>query len=180
MIRVKITNFGTDNVTSIPLELSIDGGLTFVKDTLFATINSGDVAQHIFYLPAVLSDFSTPGIYNCIVKTTLATDGNNLNDALNYVLTSKPTYDTEILENFDNDYAGYWNTYLEFGAVNNWQHGVPMGDTINVAASGTKAWVTNLIGDVSVNQTSYVESPCYDLSNINFPCFEFKIALNLV
>ncbi len=178
MVRIKIKNYGTQSVSDVPVEYSIDGGNTFVQDVVAGPIAPDAEAQFIFYTSGTLADFSTPGVYNCVLRTALATDENTQNDAINYTVISKPVISTEITENFDNDYAGYWNTYLESGIHNDWQHGVPMGDTISTAASGTKAWVTNLTGTVAVNQTSYVESPCYDLSAMSHPVFEFKIALH--
>jgi hypothetical protein len=50
------------------------------------------------------------------------------------------------------------------GGFTSFAHGTPAGSTINAAASGTKAWKTNLQGVYNNNETGYVQSPCFDLT----------------
>ncbi len=67
---------------------------------------------------------------------------------------------------------GSWRTG---GANSSWQLGNPAGPTINSATSGSAAWVTNLAGDYNPDEISYVTSPRFDLSGINYPKIEFSI-----
>ncbi len=49
-------------------------------------------------------------------------------------------------------------------APSSWAHGAPQGNIISGAASGANAWVTNLGGNHSDGERSYLESPAMDLS----------------
>jgi gliding motility-associated-like protein len=70
--------------------------------------------------------------------------------------------------------AGNWTT----GGVNNdWVRGAPSKPIINAAGSGTNCWIT---GGLSVSfyqfgERSWVESPCFDFSSLDFPVVSFQI-----
>ena len=74
-------------------------------------------------------------------------------------------------ENFESG-NGDWYTG---GTNTSWQYGTPTGPTINSAASGNNVWVTSLSGDYNQNEVSYIRSPRFDLSGINYPKIEFSI-----
>ncbi|UCG28612.1 MAG: T9SS type A sorting domain-containing protein [Bacteroidales bacterium] len=74
-------------------------------------------------------------------------------------------------EDFESS-ADYWKTN---GTNSSWQYGIPAGATINTAASGSNAWMTNLSGDYNANETSYVYSPVFDLSGLDYPAVEIKV-----
>ena len=62
------------------------------------------------------------------------------------------------------------------GTNSSWEHGIPSAaQTINSAASGSYAWVTDLTGDYNPDEVSYVTSPQFDLSSLDFPKIEFSI-----
>ena len=50
----------------------------------------------------------------------------------------------------------------------------PAKTIINKAPNGSKAWVTNLTGTYSNNETSYLISPCFDLGTLNNPVLSFS------
>ena len=114
------------------------------------------------------NDFSSPVTY-----TVTAEDGATqdwvvyVTEAPLIIIISSFPY----LEDFETDngdwYAGGYNS--------SWQYGTPAAPTINSAASGSAAWVTNLTGDYNSDEVSYVTSPQFDLSSLNFPKIEFSI-----
>lgn len=63
------------------------------------------------------------------------------------------------------------------GANNDWAWGAPAHPTINAAAVGNNAWcVGGLTGSFYANnQQSWLESPCFDLSALNYPYISFGI-----
>ena len=79
------------------------------------------------------------------------------------------------IENFELN-NGYWRSS---GNNNSWEYGIPAADKINKAASGAKAWKTNLTGNYKDNETSYFYSPCFNISGMTNPTLSFNIALDL-
>ncbi|MCH8318672.1 MAG: T9SS type A sorting domain-containing protein [Bacteroidetes bacterium] len=75
------------------------------------------------------------------------------------------------IEDFESGSSG-WSSA---GVNNTWQLGAPAGAVINSAASGVKAWVTNLSGNYNNNEQSYVESPCFDLSSLSSTAVELQL-----
>ena len=64
------------------------------------------------------------------------------------------------------------------GATGTWALGTPSASIINSAASGTKAWATNLSGNYNASENSFVKSPVFDLSTLTAPSIEFSVWWN--
>ena len=79
------------------------------------------------------------------------------------------------LENFEAGAGGFYTD----GINNSWQFGAPAAAKINKAASGTKAWKTNLTGRYNNLEQSYLYSPCFDISAMNTPMLSFSAALDI-
>lgn len=67
-----------------------------------------------------------------------------------------------ITEDFETCPAG-WTTNATAG-TSSWACGTPAATFITAAAGGTRAWVTNLTGTYTNNQTSFLTSPVMDFS----------------
>src|SRR5688572_1197725 len=78
-------------------------------------------------------------------------------------------------ENFDGAAATGWTSA---GTNNSWAIGKPAKSVINTAYSGTKSWVTNLTGNYSANEQSFVASPCFNMTSLTLPVVEMKIWWN--
>lgn len=79
---------------------------------------------------------------------------------------------TPYLENFEENNGG-WGTA---GINNSWEWGIPADNAgINAAASGQRAWVTNLTGSYNVEEISVVNGPCLDFSELNRPMISMKL-----
>lgn len=74
-------------------------------------------------------------------------------------------------ENFETGTGGWYSV----GENSSWEWGVPIGPTINSAASGNSAWVTNLSGDYNLNELSVVYSPIFDFTGFNEPYISMSI-----
>ena len=63
------------------------------------------------------------------------------------------------------------------GNNNDWAWGTPTKATISSASSGSKCWISGNLSGNSYNggQKSYVESPCFDFTNLNNPIINFSI-----
>jgi hypothetical protein len=98
------------------------------------------------------------------------------NDTVTVTIRNSPTISTfPYLENFE---AGDGNWYTQ-GKNNSWEYGTPASPKINRAASGSKAWKTNLAGSYKDQQLSYLYSPCFDITGMTNPTLSLSIALDL-
>jgi hypothetical protein len=64
-------------------------------------------------------------------------------------------------EDFEGDNGG-WTTG---GSSSSWEWGVPAATTINAAAEGLSAWVTNLDGSYNASESSWIQSPAFNLAS---------------
>jgi len=73
--------------------------------------------------------------------------------------------------------AGPVWTSNQFYAANDWAWGTPAHPVINSAGSGTKSWcLGGLTGAFyQFNEQSWVQSPCYDFTNLQYPHIWLKV-----
>ncbi len=98
-------------------------------------------------------------------------------DTVTQVVPVRPTF----LINADNPYfedfeagTGGWLTDADPGSANSWEFGEPSGTIIKDTLTGD-AWVTSLGGLYVANEKSYVESPCFDFSEIEKPMVRMDV-----
>lgn len=169
-VEITIKNYAGDILTDpLPVSYSFDNGATIYYDTI---VNPNiPVYGSIDYIITKPIDLTTPGWYNNVYATTnLPEDENSSNNKIDTSIFISPTYSLPYSENFETNY-GY---YISGGTNSTWQYGIPNNTLIDTAASGTKAWVTNLTGSYLNNDSSYLESPCFDFSGTDSIVFEFK------
>ncbi|HEY1022485.1 MAG TPA: T9SS type A sorting domain-containing protein, partial [Flavisolibacter sp.] len=65
------------------------------------------------------------------------------------------------------------------GNRSSWDWGTPKSRRISGAASGTKAWKTNLEGTYNDRELSYLYSPCFNLTGMTTPTLSFSVALDI-
>lgn len=63
------------------------------------------------------------------------------------------------------------------GAGNDWAWGAPSKPLISSAGSGSKCWITGGLTTsfYGLGQKSWIQSPCFNFSNLNFPYLTFKV-----
>jgi len=168
-VSIRVENFGPlATPANIPVRYSFDGGLSFAEDIIPGSIIREGQVDFDF---AQLVDLSTPGIYHVIIETALGVDEESTNNQLDTILYVDPAYSLPYAQDFEsgNDYWRVEGTNATF------QYGMPVGSIIHTAASGVNAWITNLDGDYSDNEDSYLVGPCFDFSGINYPVFECSL-----
>ena len=171
-VKITIQNYAGEILTDpLAISYSFDGGTT----TKYDTITNPDIAVDgsINYTIKKPIDLTTPGWYNNVYATThLSEDEDNTNNRIDLSIFITPTYELPYFENFETNY-GY---YLSGGTNSSWEYGTPSISNliIDSAASGTKAWVTNLDGNYSNEDSSYLESPCFNFTGKDSIVFEFK------
>ena len=76
---------------------------------------------------------------------------------------------TEGFENSD----GNW---IPGGTLSDWAWGTPAKALIDVAAEGNKCWLTGgLTGSYTANENSWLQSPCFDFTNLVTPYISMKV-----
>jgi hypothetical protein len=166
IITVRVKNYSSSIMTNVQVGYNING--TVVTD-IIGSLNPGQVLDFPISTTANLSAFQQ---YNMKAWVHYATDNYVGNDSLlNIVFNTVPVITTfPYREGFETN-NGYWYT----GGLNSsWEWGTPANTIINKAANGTKAWVTNLTGNYNDYETSYLYSPCFNLSGMTQPVFSFS------
>ncbi|MEM6343317.1 MAG: choice-of-anchor J domain-containing protein [Bacteroidota bacterium] len=163
VVRIRVANLGTDPVTTVEAQYAIDGQAFSTPETLPAGIAPGDTIDYFFIAPG---DFSGLGAHEitAVATSTSPADLNVANDSLRATITTIPVISTyPYQQDFENGTEGWLST----GENNSWAFGTPAKNIINSAASGSNAWVVGgLVGEYGPNESSAVQSPCFDMSNI--------------
>jgi Subtilase family/Secretion system C-terminal sorting domain/CARDB len=171
-VKITIRNASSNPISNIPIRMVVDGGTPVVE--VFAGPLAADAStQYIFTNKANLS---TPGDHTILINVQYGADNFKDNDTLTLNVFNAPLITTfPHIENFETN-NGYWHSS---GFNNSWEYGVPAANKINKAASGTKAWKTNLTGNYKNQETSFLYSPCYNISGMTNPTLSLNIALDL-
>mgnify|MGYP001297963428 CR=1 FL=1 len=169
-IEVTIKNIGTSPASNFGVSYSLNGAAA-VNETVTATILPND---SLIYKFNTTGNFAAVGTYTIEAFTSLALDGNIANDSSAVTIENDPIFSPTYSEDFEGASTGW----VAYGTNSSWQLGIPPAPLpyINTAASGQKAWVTNLTGNYNNFEQSYLESPCFDFSqSIGDPIVSFAI-----
>lgn len=155
-ITVKVANLAAQPTPDkVPLAISLDGGLTWVRDTINQVIPVGDTISYTF---APKFDLSVPGPRNnVLVKTELPGDQETSNDQLAASFYVIPTYPTPSTQDFESS-DGFWRSTQG----NLWEWGTIGKQHISSANSGTKAWITKLSGSYGLANPTDETSAFFD------------------
>jgi hypothetical protein len=70
-VFIKFVNRGTANYGTIPVRYTIDGGTTFINETISQAVNTGDTVEYTFVAPV---DMATPDEYVCTASVEESND----------------------------------------------------------------------------------------------------------
>ena len=171
-VKITVRNASSNAISNIPVRLVVDGGAPVVE-TIAGPLAPNASLQYTFTATANLAAF---GNHTLLVNVQYATDNFRDNDTLVINVFNAPLITTfPHHENFEaND--GYWRSS---GINNSWEYGMPAANKINKAASGSRAWKTNLTGNYHDQETSYLYSPCYNIGGMINPTLSMNMALDL-
>ncbi len=164
-VSIEIHNFGAQVQSNIPVDYSIDGGLTWLSspETVSVTLQPGEGVVYTFVTHC---DMSAYGDYEIVAKTINPGDEDYTNDEYSKTIVSQNTIAANgYVESFESGSAG-WYTYGENSTM---ELAMPANSLINSAADGSYAWVTNATGYNDTNEVSYLESPCFDFTGMVNP-----------
>lgn len=170
-VTIRLYNGVSQTLSNIQVSYRLDNG-----GVVTATVPSlAGKTRLIYTFPQQLSNIA-PGPHTIQVWATVGGDSYRLNDTLTEIFHNQPLISSfPYLENFE---AGDGNYFSE-GKKNSWQYGTPNAGVVKNAASGTKAWKTNLTGYYNDNERSYLYSPCFDLSGLTAPMLSFSGVLDI-
>lgn len=171
-LTVRIYNSVQNTVYNIPVTFKLDNLSTVTE--IIDSIPGKDTISYQFQNTLDLSTFDT---HQISVWCAVPSDSYKLNDSiLNFMIHNQPVIDSfPYLQNFEQDNGHF---YTE-GDNDSWQYGTPASSKINHAASGQKAWKTNLTGAYNDNEISYLYSPCFDISQLQRPMLSFSLATDV-
>ncbi|MFN0217033.1 MAG: T9SS type A sorting domain-containing protein [Saprospiraceae bacterium] len=170
-LKVVLANFGSAPQSLFKFRYAVNGTNAPVvppADGFYTGILGKDSSVVVVF--ETLTDFSESGEYRIDVFTELPGDEDVLNDTFTYYLNSRlqPDY----VQGFE-IWDGGWTPS---GQNSSWEFGAPDKASIPAAANGINAWVTNLTGNINLSEFSYLESPCFDFSELaNDPAIEFSL-----
>ncbi|WP_276500004.1 S8 family serine peptidase [Terrimonas pollutisoli] len=170
-VKIKIRNTSPDVIASIPVSFKVDNGTTVSE-----SISSINGHTTITYMFTATANLSTTGFHTLKVWCALPSDSYHGNDTVTITIYNSPQITSfPYLQNFESN-DGFWHAD---GTNSSWQYGAPSSTMISKAASGTKAWKTNLTGNYNDQEESYLYSPCFDLTGMTSPTLSFSAALDL-
>ncbi len=174
-VNVTLTNNGYNNVSSLPVAYSINGG-TPVTATATGAYVAGSTNPYTFTTTANFSAPNTTFILK--VWTMLPGDQVPANDTATYTFTTPPPTITTFpyVQNFESGQGGWTAS----GTNSSWAFGTPAKTTINTAGSGVNSWVTGGLGTgfYNASEKSQVAGPCFDFTALTLPRVRLKVWWN--
>jgi hypothetical protein len=175
-IEFGMSNPGSNPQSLIPYNFSVNGqagGVPQPDDGYYTGVIGKDSTEVIEFETSF--DFSDQIEYEIAVFTQMTGDQDPTNDTLFYYINNAlaPPY----AQSFEK-WNGGWTVVNDPGSFSNpsWEYGTPDAPIIKSAGDGQKAWVTNLTGLANFAEQSYIQSTCFDLSDITEkPAIEFMI-----
>ncbi len=171
-LTVQVRNGVGYTLYNVQLFYKADGGTTYTGT--IDSIRAKDTVTYTFAQQLT----APPGTTHSVnVWLSVAGDTYTQNDSIiNYKFrNSRVISEFPYLENFEGGDGGFYAA----GMGSSWQYGTPASPKINRAASGTRAWKTNLTGYYTNLEKSYLYSPCFDISQLNNPMLSFSTAMDI-
>ncbi len=160
-IKLQVQNTGLSAVQNVLVSYQVNG-FAPVTDTL-SSLAASETKTHTFSRGLSSSQF---GKVNIRAWVSSPGDGNTANDslplqsALHYkIITQYPYY-----ESFESNAASW--VAQSSGNQSRWEWGAGLGKSsaIDTAANGSKFWYSNPGFEQNQEELSYLQSPCFDLS----------------
>lgn len=170
-VTVTVFNGVNTSVSNLGLHYQLDGG-TVVNETLASLAGKTSTS----YTFTQNMNASASGAHLVKIWTDLNGDDVPGNGTIYFSFRNEPLITSfPYLENFESNDGYYWTE----GTKKTWAWGTPAGQHIAKAASGVKAWKTNLNGYYNDREFSYLYSPCFNISGLTTPMLSFSLDMEL-
>ncbi len=170
---VTIENKGANQITEAVITYNFNDGAdnNFNWTGVLAPTESTEIN-----LPTLALDFL--GTASLTVNVSIANDAYDDNNDITSNFLVNETAATNTIYSFETEDEALiaYNDGTD-GSV--WERGVPTGNLLNEAGSGTQVYGTNLDGNHTDNTKGILLSKCYDLSSILAPTLKFNMAYSL-
>jgi hypothetical protein len=166
-VTITVKNFNNTQLNNVSVTYQVNGGAAVTE-----TIPSIAANQSLDFTFSKKADLAAYIDYNINAWIHYPGDSYPENDSiLNYTFHNAPVINAyPYVQGFETSNGNFYT-----GPANStWQWGMPAKTSISKAANGTKAWVTNLTGNYKNNETSYLYTPCFDLSGLTNPELSFS------
>ncbi|MES2772612.1 MAG: S8 family serine peptidase [Bacteroidota bacterium] len=171
-VTVLLKNAMGSSIANVPVTMQIDNG-TPVTEIVGSVGTSPSGVSYIFTATANLA---TPGTHTIKIWSSFGMDNFKDNDTVVATIINQPVINTyPYLEDFEANNGNFYSS----GLNSSWQYGPPHGIKIKTAASGTKAWKTNLQGWYNDEEISYLYTPCFNVAGLASPTLSFSMAYNI-
>jgi hypothetical protein len=165
-VTVKVKNYGYEALSAgFEVGYSVDNGATWVKETLPFGLAQEEQKEYTF---TQLVDLTALGKQSLWVRTFLNGDQDDRNNEKQKEILILPTYSLPYAQNFEQG-DDYWYSY----GNKTWVYGKPQGTELDSAFSGRYCWGTTINGYYPNNDSSWLESPCFNFSAVEKPMVEF-------
>ncbi len=165
---LEVKNNGQNSINQVQIDYSIDNNnYNFVYNGLINSQQTVSIA-----LPETIT--LTLGEHTLQVTTSITNDAYNDNNSSNtsFYINQSDSHPTVL-----NPFTNSNNQWLIVGNQNVWQIGMPTTSLL-ISFSNT-GYATNLHSNYPDNASSYLVSPCYDLTTITNPILKFNMAFDL-
>jgi subtilisin family serine protease len=171
-IKIVVRNSMAAPASGVQVSYSINGG-PVITETITETIAGNTDFVYEFKTVANLGNYQE---YTIIATVNFPGDNVPENNSTTAVVYNLPTISQfPYVEDFEQNNGHFFTS----GISSSWQWGVPASKKIDTAASGIKVWKTSLAGNYNDNEFSYLNSPCFDLSNLTNPMLSFSFAYDM-
>ncbi|MCF8297514.1 MAG: lamin tail domain-containing protein [Saprospiraceae bacterium] len=157
VVKIRIFNYGTDTLTSIPLKYSVNSA-TAVGETFIGNLLPGTYVDYTF------SNLLTvpQGSFDICAFSDHSQEGYHNNDTM--CLTLNGEYISTSF--YFNDFDGNGPEDFEKSFPTRWAHGIPAANTINSPHSSPNVWAVNLNGNYLNNQIDDLYTPYFNFESV--------------
>jgi hypothetical protein len=166
-IGIRVRNYNNTTLNNVTVAYRVNNG-PIITETI-PTLTANQTLDYTFSQTANLAAYID---YELDIWINYPTDTYRSNDSiLQYSIHNSPVINTfPYHEGFETNNGNYYTK----GTNSSWMWGTPTKTNMNKAPNGSRAWVTNLYGNYADNETSYLISPCFNLSQLSKPVLSFS------
>ncbi|MFT3845623.1 MAG: S8 family serine peptidase [Lacibacter sp.] len=167
-ITISVRNTTASPFTNVPVYYRINGGTAVAE--IIPSLPANSVTAYTFSTQA---DFSISRAYIIDAWVKQSGDDYPVNDSVtnNIVYTTPSINSFPYLERFETS-NGYW--FTDTLSYSSWEWGAPAKAKIDRSANGGNGWYTSLYSTYKSNESSYLYSPCFNLSTLTQPVLSFS------
>ena len=169
----KIKNGGLNTVSGFNVTYRIDDNP--MQTQVFTNVILSTQEITINLNPIILN---TAGQANIEITVQSANDDLPTNNKIIHSFFGNTSGITGQVNSFENE----TNNLLTYNSTDEdlvWERGVPTGNLLNTASSGSNVYATNLDGNYSDKKQGFLITSCYDLSLIENPVLKFNMAYDI-